>query len=65
MGSDDMGELEDYFRANTGRMMVKWQHYFEIYERHFINPECARLAEAGIDIVIGNQAVRTLESEPR
>jgi hypothetical protein len=30
-----MGELEDYFRANTGRLMTKWRHYFEIYERHF------------------------------
>ena len=89
-----MGELEDYFRHNTGRLMAKWQHYFGIYERHFasyrnrpvrivefgvwhggslqmwrhyfgpeaqivgvdINPECARLAEPGIEIVIGDQA---------
>ena len=89
-----MGELEDYFRANTGRLMTKWQHYFEIYERHFapyrnrpirvvefgvwqggslqmwrhyfgprahivgvdVNPACAGLAEAGIDVVIGDQA---------
>ena len=30
-----MGELEDYFRHNTGRLISKWQHYFGIYERHF------------------------------
>lgn len=27
--------LEKYFRENTGREIVKWQHYFEIYHRHF------------------------------
>ena len=88
-----MGELEAYFQANAGRLIMKWRHYFGIYERHFapyrhrairvvefgvlhggslqmwrsyfgpqahivgvdINPECARLAEPGIDIVIGDQ----------
>jgi predicted O-methyltransferase YrrM len=89
-----MGDLEDYFRGNKGRLITKWRHYFEIYERHFApyrarpvrmveygvwhggslqmwrsylgpqahivgvdrNPECARLAEEGIDVVIGDQA---------
>jgi len=30
-----MNELEAHFRANTGRLISKWQHYFEIYDRHF------------------------------
>lgn len=30
-----MGELEQIFRRNTGRLISKWQHYFEVYERHF------------------------------
>lgn len=30
-----MSELEGYFRANQGRLISKWRHYFEIYERHF------------------------------
>ena len=30
-----MNDLEKYFAANTGRLIHKWQHYFEIYERHF------------------------------
>lgn len=30
-----MNELEKYFKENTGRLIHKWQHYFEIYERHF------------------------------
>ena len=89
-----MGELADYFRSNTGRLISKWEHYFEIYERHFapyrgrpvrvaeigiwhggslqmwrqyfgpqarivgvdFNPECAALAEPGIEIEIGDQA---------
>jgi 23S rRNA U2552 (ribose-2'-O)-methylase RlmE/FtsJ len=27
--------LTEYFRANTGRVIDKWDHYFEIYHRHF------------------------------
>ncbi len=30
-----MNELLDYFQNNTGRVIHKWMHYFEIYERHF------------------------------
>ena len=39
-GSKAEGEVEpnplaEYFFSNTGRLMVKWHHYFEIYHRHF------------------------------
>jgi cephalosporin hydroxylase len=27
--------LERYFRANKGRLIHKWEHYFDIYHRHF------------------------------
>jgi len=27
--------LEVYFRANQGRLIHKWIHYFDIYDRHF------------------------------
>lgn len=30
-----MNDLEKYFSQNTGRVIYKWKHYFEIYERHF------------------------------
>lgn len=30
-----MNDLERYFRQNTGRLIHKWTHYFEIYDRHF------------------------------
>jgi len=30
-----MNDLEKYFRGNTGNLINKWQHYFEIYDRHF------------------------------
>ncbi|WP_078394697.1 class I SAM-dependent methyltransferase [Shouchella patagoniensis] len=30
-----MGKLEDYFESNNGRLIHKWMHYFDIYERHF------------------------------
>jgi len=30
-----MNELERYFTDNSGRLIHKWMHYFEIYERHF------------------------------
>jgi hypothetical protein len=29
-----MNDLERYFYANPGRLIHKWKHYFEIYERH-------------------------------
>ena len=30
-----MNDLERYFNNNTGRPIQKWQHYFNIYDRHF------------------------------
>jgi hypothetical protein len=29
-----MNDLESYFLNNPGRMIHKWMHYFEVYERH-------------------------------
>lgn len=30
-----MNDLERYFYDNKGRVIHKWRHYFEIYDRHF------------------------------
>ena len=30
-----MYDLEKYFEENTERLIHKWKHYFEIYDRHF------------------------------
>lgn len=30
-----MSDLEKYFRENQGRLIHKWHHYFDVYERHF------------------------------
>lgn len=30
-----MNDLEKYFQANTRGKIRKWQHYFEVYDRHF------------------------------
>lgn len=30
-----MNDLERYFTGNTGKLIHKWKHYFEIYDRHF------------------------------
>ena len=30
-----MNDLEKYFNQNTRRVIDKWEHYFEIYDRHF------------------------------
>jgi hypothetical protein len=30
-----MNDLEKYCRENTARLVSKWKHYFEIYDRHF------------------------------
>jgi hypothetical protein len=91
-----MNDLEKHFTENTGRLIHKWKHYFEIYDRHFsrfrgtevhlvefgvsqggslqmwkqyfgskarifgidINPHCQQLAEAQIEIFIGDQEDR-------
>lgn len=29
-----MNDLEQYFENNTGRLIDKWMHYFEIYDKH-------------------------------
>ena len=46
-----MNDLENYFNENTGRLIHKWKHYFEIYERHL---SCFRgtnvnVVEIGVD----------------
>jgi len=30
-----MNELERFFDGHQGRLIHKWRHYFEVYERHF------------------------------
>lgn len=30
-----MNDLENYFNNNTGKIIDKWEHYFEVYDRHF------------------------------
>lgn len=30
-----MNDLEKYFTKNTGALIHKWKHYFDIYDRHF------------------------------
>ncbi|HSJ68828.1 MAG TPA: class I SAM-dependent methyltransferase [Anditalea sp.] len=30
-----MNELEKYFKENDGRLIHKWNHYFDVYDRHF------------------------------
>ena len=32
---DNMNDLEQYFYHNKDRLIHKWAHYFEIYDRHF------------------------------
>jgi methyltransferase family protein len=34
-GDHTMNDLEKYFTQNTGNLIHKWMHYFEIYDRHF------------------------------
>ena len=32
---DNTSDLEKYFRNNTEKLIHKWNHYFDIYDRHF------------------------------
>ena len=41
-----LNPLEAYFRANQGRQINKWPHYFRIYDRHF-----ARFRGAEVSVV--------------
>lgn len=41
-----MNELEQFFDRHTGRLIHKWRHYFEIYDRHF-----ARFRGGSVNIV--------------
>jgi len=41
-----MNDLETYFQNNSGRIIYKWRHYFEIYERHF-----ARFRNTSVHVV--------------
>lgn len=34
-GPKDKSDLEKYFEQNTKRLIHKWSHYFDIYDRHF------------------------------
>lgn len=42
--------LEEYFRANPGRLIHKWIHYFDIYDRHFapFRGKPANIVEFGV-----------------
>ena len=31
----EVSDFEKYFRNNNSRLIAKWNHYFDIYERHF------------------------------
>lgn len=88
-----MNDLKKYFIENEKNLINKWDHYFEIYDRHFskyrnkeivilevgvshggslqmwkeyfgskvkiygvdINPDCKKLEEEQIEIIIGSQ----------
>ncbi|MBK6542804.1 MAG: hypothetical protein IPG10_16290 [Flavobacteriales bacterium] len=30
-----MNDLERYFHSNQGRLIHKWMHFFDVYDRHF------------------------------
>lgn len=34
-GSNGVNDLQRYAEQNPGRLIHKWKHYFEIYDRHF------------------------------
>ena len=42
--------LEQIFEANEGRLIHKWMHYFDIYERHFkpFRYQSPRILEIGV-----------------
>jgi hypothetical protein len=45
-----VNDLERYFAENTGKLIHKWKHYFEIYDRHFarFRGQAITLVEFGV-----------------
>ncbi len=45
-----MNDLERYFYKNKGRVIHKWVHYFDIYDRHFskFREQCPVVMEIGV-----------------
>ena len=45
-----MNDLERYFYKNKGRVIHKWVHYFDIYDRHFskFRKQCPVVMEIGV-----------------
>ena len=45
-----VNDLERYFAENTGKLIHKWKHYFEIYDRHFarFRAQAITLVEFGV-----------------
>lgn len=45
-----MNDLQRYFESNTGHLIHKWHHYFEIYDRHFsrFRGRSPRVLEIGV-----------------
>ena len=45
-----MNDLERYARRNRGRLIHKWQHYFEVYDRHLarFRGRDVRIVEFGV-----------------
>lgn len=43
--------VREVFQAHTGRQIDKWQHYFDIYEKHFAKyvGKSPRVLEIGVD----------------
>lgn len=35
VGEAETNELTRYFRANRGKVLHKWSHYFDVYDDHF------------------------------
>ena len=42
--------LEEYFHSNSGRLIHKWMHYFEVYDRHLakFRQETITVVEFGV-----------------
>lgn len=48
-----MNDLERYFYNNPGRLIHKWKHYFEIYERHLARYRDKRVTVVEIGVYKG------------
>ena len=53
--SDKISQIENYFYNNEKNLIHKWDHYFEIYDRHFKKYKDKDIVLLEVGVFVGNR----------